>query len=287
MNKLSNIALFLLAAAAATSCSETVDLRPFTEEKCPKKVKIDPDGGKTYFGISLFEDWSCTGTTQFTAYPSSGKAGVASNVYISAPENKYIDAYWYWDCELTKYKTTRFEQDNAYHANFTNAGGTKTFTVHRNTSSWQITGIPSWLTVSPTSGSSSTTDRDVTITAKQNLTGSARYCTLKYNGNDFYVYQGTDNIDIKEPSTGNSYFFLFQDGEIGQSKELTITSTADWTISYASYSPESWLNLSTKSGKAGTTKLTLSLKKSTYSESTVIYFKIGDSVIKRIEIIAE
>lgn len=286
MNKLSNIALFLLAVAAVSSCSETVDLRPFGNEKLPKKILIDPDGGNSYFGISLFEDWSCTGATQFTAYPSSGKAGVESNIYVSAPENKFINAYWYWDCDLTKSKTTRIEQSSAYHANFTNSGGTKTFVVRKPESSWQITGIPSWLTVSPSSGSSSTANCDVTITAKQNLTGSARYCTLRFNNDNFYVYQGPDNISITESSTGNSYFFLFQDGKKGQSKTLTITSTADWTLEASSLS-SSWLGVSTASGKAGKTSLTLSLLKDPYSENAEIYFKIGGAVMKRIAIIAE
>lgn len=291
MNKLSKITLSLLTVAALAACSETIDLREFTEENIPHCVYVDPDGGKTYFDIASFDNWRFSGDSQFSVYPSSGIMGEAmSGVYVSAPENKYINAS-IWTGEeyiFSQRETTYFQQDPAYHANFTNAGGTKTFVVY-GSSSWQITDIPSWLTVSPTNG---TSNRNVTITAKQNSTGSARYCALWCNGSHIDVYQGSDKIDIIESSTGNSYCFIFQNGKKGQSKELTITSSADWTIeSYYYSSSGSWLSLSTMSGKAGKTKLTLSLLEDTYSTSDAyeasIYFKIGGAVMKEIKIIAE
>lgn len=297
MNKLSKITLSLLTVAALSACSgsETIDLREFTEENIPQEVYVDPDGGKTYFDIASFVSWGFTEDfpAPFTVYPSSGTGGkVMSGVYVSAPENKYLSTNW-WTREKYFFSarvTTSFNQHSAYHVNFTNAGGTKTFVVRKNSPSWQITNIPSWLTVSPTNGTSSTSDHNVTITAKQNSTESARYCTLSFNGTNFYVYQGSDKIDIIESSTGNSYCFLFQNGKEGQSKELTITSSADWTIE-PSYSAASWLSLSTMSGKAGKTKLTLSLLKDTYSTgypyNALIYFKIGGAIMKRIKIIAK
>lgn len=290
MNKLSKITLSLLTVAALAACSETIDLREFTEENIPQMVFVDPDGGTTYFDIASYDYWDFSAGSHFTVYPSSGRGGNAMKVHVNAPKNIYIDAYWYADCNNSGTShniSTRFEQHNAYHVNFTNAGGTKAFVVHESTSSWQITNIPSWLTVSPTSG---TSNHNVTITAKQNSTGSARYCTLSFNGADFYVYQGPDKIDIIESSTGNSYCFLFQKGKEGQSKELTITSSADWTI--ASSASDSWLSLSTMSGKAGKTKLTLSLLTDTYylvgkPYNAYIYFKIRGAVMKKIEIIAK
>lgn len=289
MNKLSKITLSLLTVAALAACSETIDRREFTEENIPRMVFVDPDGGTTYFDIASYDYWDFSEGSHFTVFPSSGMGGYAMKVHVNAPENKYIDAYWYADCNnrsMSHNISTRFEQHSAYHVNFTNAGGTKAFVVHESTSSWQITNIPSWLTVSPTSG---TSNHNVTITAKQNSTGSARYCTLSFNGEAFYVYQGSDKIDIIESSTGNSYCFLFQKGKEGQSKELTITSSADWTI--ASSASDSWLSLSTTSGKAGKTKLTLSLLTDTYDlvgkpYNAYIYFKIGGAVMKKIEIIA-
>lgn len=286
MNKLSKITLSLLTVAALAACSETIDLCEFTEENIPQMVLVDPDGGTTYFDIASFDDWYFSEIPLFTVYPSFGLGGKAmSGVHVSAPENKSINTHRYVECNITTDATTGLEQANAYHVNFTNAGGTKAFVVYDDTSSWQITNIPSWLTVSLTSGASN----NVTITAKQNSTGSARYCTLSFNGRDFYVYQGSDKIDIIESSTGNSYCFLFQNGKEGQSKELTITSSADWTIE--SSSSGSWLSLSTMSGKAGKTKLTLSLLKDTYSTrfayNCFIYFKIGGAVMKQIAIIAK
>ena len=293
MNKLSKITLSLLTVAALSACSETIDFREFTEENIPQMVYVDPDGGKTYFDIASSVSWDFMGgyPAKFTVYPSSGTGGKAmSGVYVSAPENKYINVDLQTDAEhfFSEYETTTFIQHNAYHVNFTNAGGTKTFELE-DTPSLQITNIPSWLTVR-TIGFSS---HEVTITAKQNSTGSARYCTLSFNGKDFYVYQGSDKIDIIESSTGNSYCFLFQNGKKGQSKELTITSSADWTIESSSFDSwlGPWLSLSTMSGKAGKTKLTLSLLEDTYSNSDAyvafIYFKIGGAVMKQIVIIAK
>lgn len=290
MNKLSKITLSLLTVAALSACSgsETIDLREFTEENIPQLVYVDPDGGKTYFDIASYDSWTFPEKFPFTVYPSSGRGGKAmSGVYVSAPRNKYIGAFfWSSDKFFSAHVTTSFLQSNTNRVYFTNAGGTKAFVVSEGTSSWQFTNIPSWLTVSPTNG---TSNHNVTITAKQNSTESARYCTLSFNGGDFYVYQGSDKIDIIESSTGNSYCFLFQNGKKGQSKELTITSSADWTI--APFSSCSWLSLSTMSGKAGKTKLTLSLLEDTYSnrynQSALIDFKIGSAVMKRIVILAE
>lgn len=289
MNKLSKITLSLLTVAALSACSETIDLREFTEENIPQFVFVDPDGGKTYFDIASYDSWQFPERLSFTVYPSSGTGGKAmSGVYVSAPENKHINGLLWSEANyFSGHVTTNLIQFNAYHVNFTNAGGTKAFVAiaYENTPSWQITNIPSWLTVSPTNG---TSDHNVTITAKQNSTESARYCTLSFNGEDFYVYQGPDKIDIIESSTGNSYCFLFQNGKKGQSKELTITSSADWTIE--SPSSGSWLSLSTMSGKAGKTKLTLSLLEDTYSAplyDAFIYFKIGGAVMKKIVILAK
>lgn len=257
-------------------------------------VYVDPDGGKTYFDIASYDSWQFPNYIwTFTVYPSSGTGGEAmSGVHVSAPENNYINGGSQTGALylFSEHVTTNFIQRNAYHVNFTNAGGTKAFRVHESTPSWQITNIPSWLTVSPTNGTS-TSNHNVTITAKQNSTESARYCTLSFNGHDFYVYQGSDKIDIIESSTGNSFCFLFQNGKKGQSKELTITSSADWTIDSYYSGSDSWLSLSTMSGKAGKTKLTLSLLEDTYSNSDAqcafIYFKIGGAAMKKIVIIAE
>lgn len=292
MNKLSKITLSLLTVAALAACTETISYK-FIEENIPQVVYVDPDGGKTYFDIASSFSWELLGNWSYPAvfivYPSSGIMGEAmSGVYVNAPGNNYINDILQTDSErfFSQSETTRFKQLNAYHVNFTNAGGTKTV-VHKNTSSLHIANVPSWLTVM---SSHDISNKYVTITAEQNTTGSARYCTLSFNGNDFYVYQGSDKIDIIESSTGNSYCFLFQNGKEGQSKELTITSSADWTIESPS-SSRSWLSLSTMSGKAGKTKLTLSLLEDTYSNSDAyeafIYFKIGGATMKKIAIIAE
>lgn len=283
MNKLSKITLSLLTVAALAACTETISYK-FIEENIPHKVFVDPDGGKTYFDITSYDSWRFSGDSQFIVYPSSGIGGKMSRVFIGATRNNYIDDFLLdRDNFFSAHVTTSIIQHKAYHVNFTNAGGTVYF--YFNTPSLQITNIPSWLTVR------NDVLNMVAIKAKQNSTGSARYCTLSFNGDDFYVYQGSDKIDIIESSgTGNSYCFLFQNGKEGQSKELTITSSADWTIESPS-SSRSWLSLSTMSGKAGKTKLTLSLLEDTYSNSDAyeafIYFKIGGATMKKIAIIAE
>ena len=89
MNKLSKITLSLLTVAALAACSETIDLREFTEENIPHCVYVDPDGGKTYFDIASFDNWRFSGDSQFSVYPSSRiKREAKSGDYDSAPENK-------------------------------------------------------------------------------------------------------------------------------------------------------------------------------------------------------
>jgi|GEM_PF-4928053 len=79
--------------------------------------------------------------------------------------------------------------------NFSENGGSQSVSISSNTS-WSISGMQSWVTVSPAQG---TKDGSITINANPNTTGSSRNCTL-------IVTAGSAStvISISQNASGNN-----------------------------------------------------------------------------------
>lgn len=283
MNNTIKIIFSLLAAASLCACHDGwVDLRPFTEQIYPEKIMVDPDGGETYVNISMFYTWSMH-SDEFSIYPNSGIAGTSTEVCIKAPQNLEIVSDISNTMRMDNIKKYGISehftciQEHAYHANFTNAGGSKTFKISIGTI-LDPSNLPSWVTIRETS------NKEIVITAEKNTTGQARSCSVRldkyqYWEKDFCIYQGSDDIDIEEESTKNKYFFSFRSRDKGTKdgiKELTINSTSAWTAE----ATDSGIELSTTSGNAG--KTTLQITYDGYGSHPYVYFKVGGHIIKRI-----
>lgn len=295
MNKLSKIALSLLTVAALSACSETIDLREFTEETYPAaSIYISPYGYSAYADIGLFNDWELTDIPDWlTVTPTSGKAGKLTRVEFSASAQKYeyLANFGHIDLRINKEKYATLGVHRYcpnYLFKFDNKGETKVIENWHMQYDWEITECPSWLNVSPNKGKA---DEKYVLTLRANSNASAnpRQDLLRFTFGDYkrayYVSQCTDDIDITPDRTYGSGFWdgseIYYRGSSTDATKVTINSTADWTAE----TTREWINLSQKSGKAGKTEIIISTNKlDDDSGSASIKFKIGDIVLYRIVI---
>lgn len=158
---------------------------------------------------------------------------------------------------------------------FTAEGESASLKVKSNTD-WVITGNPSWLSVSPFSGSENGT---VVIAAQQNLETNSRECTLAISSDDAEIIQ---TIKVYQDGKAGVLKLSASDVELeeanGSEATFSITSNTDWNISLAD---DSWLNVTPKSGN-GNSAIKVKAKSENWSDekrTTVLTVEIdGKSV---------
>ena len=108
---------------------------------------------------------------------------------------------------------------------------------------WIITGNPSWLTVSPATGSE---NENVIVKAQQHSETTPRKCTLTISTDDAEVIQ---TINVEQEGLVGVLKLSASDIDLeaasGSEATFNITSNTDWSVSVAD---DSWLNVSPKSG---------------------------------------
>ena len=140
--------------------------------------------------------------------------------------------------------------------NFPALGNSQTVTVTTNCA-WSVTNIPSWLTVSPSSGAAGTVT--LTVTANENTSIVSRNVTLTFtacNG------QATQNLSVTQNAasailTVNPSSLSFP--ALGNSQTVTVTTNCAWSVTNI----PAWLSVSPSSGAAGTVTLTVTADENT------------------------
>ena len=110
-----------------------------------------------------------------------------------------------------------------------NANLTATVAVEGENATWQLTGLPDWLSASATSGRGAGT---ITLTAKENKSpDDSRAALLKFSSTSAdYMYEKT--ISVSQPS---ATWFIIPSADMldfvaaGESKLLNVDSNVDWT----------------------------------------------------------
>lgn len=141
---------------------------------------------------------------------------------------------------------------------------------------WIITGNPSWLTVSPATGSE---NENVIMTAQQNSETTPRKCTLTIATDDAEVIQ---TINVEQEGIVGVLKLSASEVDLGAASgsdaTFNITSNTDWSISVAD---DSWLSVSPKSGY-GNSVIKVTAKSENWSDekrTTTLTFDIeGKSV---------
>lgn len=109
-------------------------------------------------------------------------------------------------------------------------GGTMQFSIQSQETSWKIENVPDWLTVSPTSGSATTT---VTVTVQENVRANPRSClmTLSSTSEDWTYSKA---ISVSQPGA-TPYAELDQTEFVFDGKAHTVSVAArsnfDWQLS--------------------------------------------------------
>lgn len=137
---------------------------------------------------------------------------------------------------------------------FTKNGGTKNVSVRSNTN-WTVTvSNGDWLSVNPQSDSG---NRSVTITAQANTFTDSRTASLMFAWNDNQGQSRSSVISVIQPGATPqpAAFLSVSPGEVtlganSSSKNVTISSNTDWTVSV---SGGDWVRVNTTSGSRNKT----------------------------------
>lgn len=153
---------------------------------------------------------------------------------------------------------------------FSANGESVSLKVESNTD-WVISGNPSWLTVSPSTGSE---NKSVVVAAQQNSETTSRNCVLTISTDDAEVVQ-TINVE----QAGSEVFLSVSPSDIyftskeGESAELKITTQTKWTISDV----PSWLNIDQEGDGTTTIRIkTKSANETDESRSAELIVTAGD-----------
>jgi len=123
----------------------------------------------------------------------------------------------------------------------------------------------SWLTATKSDGG-------VTVTVKENTTGSARSTTISISS-----ASKIENVRITQKAantTVSSETLTF--GHAASKKTLSIKSDASWTVK----NNYSWIDVTPKDGSAGTTDISVAVTKNTSNEERIGSFSIGTKEVK-------
>ena len=159
----------------------------------PNTLVFSSEGGVRTIQVTANTVWSISGLENadwLTVFPDSGSGGATTTVSLLAASN--LSATESRQATLsftapgidpvtllvTQEPTAPFLMVNTNLLNFSADGESKSFEVTANTS-WTITGMESWFTVTPTSGSGNAT---VWVTAQENGPASIRNASLTLQG---------------------------------------------------------------------------------------------------------
>lgn len=139
-------------------------------------------------------------------------------------------------------------------------------------SDWSIAELPEWITVDDTEGTAGNTS--VTLTVAKNSTGDSRQ-------GSFTVTSGakTETITVEQdltftPLTETTLITGDQSGAItSASATFEINSVEAWTLT-----SDSWIHVTSNSGEAGTTEVTVSLDPTTEPRTGTITIKDADNL---------
>ncbi len=153
-------------------------------------------------------------------------------------------------------------------------GNDKVPTLYISTNSdWSISDLPAWVTVDKTSGKAGNVS--VILTVEKNDTGNLRQ-------GSFTVTSGahSENVSVEQdlsytPLTETTMITGDQTGAITSgSATFEITSPESWTLT-----ADSWIHVTSTSGDAGTSEVTVILDPTTVARTGIITIKDADNLI--------
>lgn len=160
---------------------------------------------------------------------------------------------------------------------FTADGGSKNISVTSNFS-WETISKPSWITLSPSSGSNGITN--ITVTASSSTSASSRTSTISLGNSSksvsISVSQGAASISDGISASVSSLSFVAD----GESKNIIITSNFSWETT----NMPSWITITPSSGSSGSTSITVTTSRSTSTSTRSGTLSFGKSSVATVSI---
>ena len=160
---------------------------------------------------------------------------------------------------------------------FTADGGSKSISVTSNFS-WETISKPSWITISPSSGSNGITN--ITVTASSSTSASSRTGTISLGNSSksvsISVSQGAASISDGISASVSSLSFVAD----GESKNIIITSNFSWETT----NMPSWITITPSSGSSGSTSITVTTSRSTSTSTRSGTLSFGKSSVATVSI---
>ncbi len=258
-----------LSQGGASKTTITPTTLSFIADGEPKTISIDT---KTAWRIESVPEW-------VSLSASSGEAG-KHTVTVTAKSNTsynsrsatltYTDANESKGISLSQSACQRTSITPA-ELEYTYSGGALNLSIDTKTS-WTISDIPEWLSVSNISGVAG--EHNISVTATANLTYNAKSGSLTYKDqNETKTIKVSQEACAATELTPNSLIFDRAGGE----KNISLKTKTDWTITNI---PD-WLTVSRTSGIAGDYTITFKVNANESYEikSANIVYKDGNEAI--------
>jgi hypothetical protein len=223
----------------------------------PSSLNFPAAGNSQTITLTTNCDWSAANIPSWlTVNPSSGTAGTFT-LTVTAAANSSSSAQsatlTFSGCNGQATQNLAIAQGgvaavltiNPASLTFPAAGNSQTITLTTNCD-WQVTNVPPWLTVNPSSGAAGTFT--LTVTAIANGSTSAQLATLTFTGCNG---QATQNLGVLQHAT---LFFSanplqFNVGNNADCVSLTLSTNTAWTATAS----VPWITINPPSGNGGGT----------------------------------
>lgn len=200
-------------------------------------ISVSPTTGSTPGSFTITVDENTTGEVRSGSVTVTATDTSSSEVTITVDQLSHEVGS---DAELSVDRTT---------LNVEAAGSTETVNIYNNTTSdtidFIVTPNDSWITVTPTSGS---TDTSIDITVAQNTDGAARTGTVTITATTTGVVNSTITITVNQDAASVAVDVTNRNVlASGETFTVNVTSPSGASISYNIDNP-TWVTLSTNNG---------------------------------------
>ena len=252
ISKLGAFALLFSTLLIYTACNEDAD-PTLSVNKTSLSLQANGDGDKDITVTASHTDWMAS-VTEGSSWLRVNKNGSLATVSVKVNSTTQTrigkikisatgDASLYYDISVNQAGTDGTITVSVSSVEFDPEGGSQAIQITSN-SGWNVSGTPSWLTVSPSSGTAPTSGSEtktVTLSVGENTTKDARSCSLVFSTLDnkastsITVTQKPPipYIKVNGIDSNNMVFEGGFDGKTGidYKQTITITSNIDWSAS--------------------------------------------------------
>lgn len=246
----------------------------------PSTVDFTAGGGKQTFSISCNNDWSAvlSGNSFLTLSATQGVEGVV-DVALTALENKEVKnrSVTVTISSAGLSKIIEIEQAGAAPSislDKTNVqtaveGETFSLNVSTNGAPWTVGDVPEWMTLSPLSGTGSTS---VNVSVKKNSMAVERATSVT-----FFAESATAQLNVKQAAASATLEIDKEYIKVGYEENLVALSVNTNNASWMANDVPEWISITPDSGnESAEIQIVIAANPSVNKRSAAIFFSAGD-----------